>query len=173
MSQPYGTLHNRSSLRNAWRLALIGFPMSAAWLAIALLAPVSVPLIQALGLLSLAAVGAVVMRLGAERVETNARGVLVVPAFRRSASVSWPELASLESRRIATNNMHHGDIEDLAAALFDLDPHPSEQEDIHFVLVTRSGQSIGLPMASDEVADLIRAGWTAYTREFSKGLFAD
>jgi hypothetical protein len=171
--EPWKTVHNPRSLKTAWRLGIIGLPMSATWLMISLLAPVSVPIIQGIGILSLCGVVFAIVRLGGERVVTSRSGVLVAPAFRRSTFVPWPELASVESRSVCRNSPRGRDIEDLAAAIFDLDSHSGDVQTFELVIVTRSGRVVRLPMSEEGAITTIRESWQTYTRDFGKRLFAD
>lgn len=161
MAHPWQTYHNPRAIQSVWRLGLIGLPLAGTWLVISLIAPVSVPLIQILGFVFTGGVIVAMFRLGSERISIEMDGIRVVPAFRRSLFIHWWDLSSVQTRTY-TSYTSHGEIEDIASALFDLDgPHEVEK----VFLVTRSGRQVDLPWATDELPEKVHHAWSAYLRQ--------
>jgi len=173
VTEPWGTYHNPRALKDAWRVAIIGGPMALGWVLIAMLAPVKVPVVQALAFMTALLVGTAIVRLGVERICTDQGGVTVYPAFRKSFYIAWPNLASLDTKTIRSLSPDNSGIEDLAAALFDLDTQDDAFEISQLILVTRRGGRHKVPIADEYARDLIESGWREYSSKFGRRLFFD
>ena len=144
-------------------MAVVGGSLSISLAAVVMMAPVRVPILQIASLALLSGVIIYVFRMSRESVKIEHQGITVVPAFGKTCSISWNDLAAIDS----ATRPHHpksSDTHALSEGLWDLDIDTQPREIQTYSLVTRTNRVIPLPVSDDRTLRLIHEAWGLATR---------